>query len=202
MVKRAQEEFAYCSPGTSSGQQKKARSTSHPHIRIENTPATIETNRILLAFHQLTSNSNSANINNNINKISKLPKSLTTTMPVFDGKSENFELFEYLFQTSVKIHNQLTEEDQINDFHCLMRGDALQTFKKISSLNTGKLGEIPSVFRRNNVKPQSMATEKCKFQQLIFKPANQKLIIFLDELQKLSKDAFRVAAQAIIEQLI
>ena len=47
-----------------------------------------------------------------------------------------------------------------------------------------------------------MATAKHKFQRLIFNPANQKLIDFLDELQKLAKDAFGVAAQAIIEQFI
>ena len=40
------------------------------------------------------------------------------------------------------------------------------------------------------------------FQRLVFNPANQKLNDFLDELQKLAKDAFRVAAQAIIEQFI
>ena len=47
-----------------------------------------------------------------------------------------------------------------------------------------------------------MATAKHKIQDLVFNPANQKLIEFLDELQKLAKDAFGVAAQAIIEQLI
>ena len=36
----------------------------------------------------------------------------------------------------------------------------------------------------------------------MFNPANQKLIDFLDELQKLAKDAFGVATQAIIEQFI
>ena len=41
-----------------------------------------------------------------------------------------------------------------------------------------------------------------KFQRLVFNPANQKLVDFLDELQKLAKDAFGVAAQAIIEQFI
>ena len=45
-----------------------------------------------------------------------------------------------------------------------------------------------------------MATAKHKFQQLVFNPANQKLIDFLDELQKLPKDGFGVAAQAIIDQ--
>ena len=73
-------------------------------------------------------------------------------MPTFDGKSENFELFEDLFQTSLKIHIQLTEEDKINYFHSLMRGDALQTFKNITSPNRENLGEILTVFRRKDVK--------------------------------------------------
>ena len=47
-----------------------------------------------------------------------------------------------------------------------------------------------------------MATAKHKFQQLVFNPANQKLIDFLDELQKLAKNPFGVDAQAIIEQFI
>ena len=123
-------------------------------------------------------------------------------MPTFDGKSEKFELFEDLFQTSLKIHNQLTEEDKTNYFHSLMRGDALQTFINITSPNRENLGEILTVFRRKYVKPQSMATAKHKFQRLVFNPANQKLIDFLDELQKLAKVAFGVAAQAIIEQFI
>ena len=197
-----QEEIPYCSPTTSSGKQKKARSTSQPQFRSENTPATIEADQILLALQQLATNSNSANFNDNISRISKLPKSLTTTMPTFDGKSENFELFENLFQTSLKIHNQLTQEDKINYLHSLMRGDALQTFKNITSPNREKLGESLTVFRRKYVKPQSMATAKHKFQRLVFNPANQKLIDFLNELQKLAKDAFGVAAQAIIEQFI
>ena len=123
-------------------------------------------------------------------------------MPTFDGKSEKFELFEDLFQTSLKIHNQLTEEDKINYFHSLMHGDALQTFENVTSPLRENLGEILTVFRRKYVKPQSMATAKHKFQRLVFNPANQKLTDFLDEFQKLAKDAFGVAAQAIIEQFI
>ena len=80
-----------------------------------------------------------------------------------------------------------------------MRGDALQTFKNISSRNREYLTEILTVFRRKYVKPQSMATAKHKFQQLVFNPVNQNLIDFLDELQKLAKDAFGVAVQAIID---
>ena len=155
-----QEEIPYCSPTTSSVKQKKARFTSQPQFRSENTPATIEADQILLALQHLVTNSNSVNFNNNFSRISKLPKSLTTTMPTFDGKSEKFELFEDLFQTSLKIHNQLMEEDKINYFHSLMRGDALQTFKNITSPNGENLGEILTVLRRKYVKPQSMATLK------------------------------------------
>ena len=95
-----QEEISYCSPTTSSGKQKKTRSTSQPQFRSENTPAIIETDQILLALQQLATNSNSANFNNNISRISKLPKSLTTTMPTFDGKSEKYELFSNEFENS------------------------------------------------------------------------------------------------------
>ena len=53
-------------------------------------------------------------------------------MPTFGGKSEKFELFGDLFQTSLKIHNQLTEDDKINYFHSHMKGDALQTNENIN----------------------------------------------------------------------
>ena len=202
MVTAVQEDIPYCSSGISSGKQKTARSTSQPQFRSENTPATIEADQILLTLQQLATNSNSANVNNNSNRFSKLPKSLMTTMPTFEVKSEKFELFEDLFQTSSKIHNHLTEQYKLYYFHSLMRGDVLQTFKNISSPNRENLTEILTVFRRKNVQPQSMATAEHKFQQLVFNPANQKLLDFLDELQKLAKDAFGVAAQAIIEQFI
>ena len=114
-------------------------------------------------------------------------------MPTFNGKSEKNELFDDLFQTSLKIHNQLTEEDRINYFHSLMSGDALQTFKNIIGRNRENLGEIRAVFRRKHVKPQSKATAKHKLQKLVFNPANQKLEDFIDELQKLAKDSFGIS---------
>ena len=83
-----------------------------------------------------------------------------------------------------------------------MSGDALQTFRNITSPNRENLGEILTVFCRKYVEPQSRVTAKHKFQRLVFNPANQKLFDFLDELQKLAKDALGVAAQAIIEQFI
>ena len=123
-------------------------------------------------------------------------------MPTFDGKSENFQLFEDLFQTSLKIHNQLTEEDRIKYFHSLMRGDALETFKNINGPTRENFGEILAVLRRKYVKHQSMATAKHKFQKFVFNPENHKLVDFLDELQKLAKDGFGIAADAIIEHFI
>ena len=202
MVTGVHEEVTYCSPSTSSGKQKKNRSTSQPQFRSENTPATIEADQILLVLQQLANNNNSANFHNNINRNSKLPKSLTTTMPTFDGKSEKFELFEDLFQTSLKIHNEFTENDRINYFVCLMTRDTPQIFKNINGPSRANLGEILAIFRIKYVKPQSMATAKHKFQKLVFNPANQKLVDFLDELQKLAKDAFGIAAHAIIDQFI
>ena len=47
-----------------------------------------------------------------------------------------------------------------------------------------------------------MATAKHKIQHLVFNPAKLKLLELLGELQKLAKDAFGVAVQAIIEQFL
>ena len=64
-----------------------------------------------------------------------------------------------------------------------MRGNALPTFKKITSLNKEILGENLIVFRKKYVKPEPMATPKHNFRRLLFNLANQKLLDFLDELQ-------------------
>ena len=140
MVTWVHQEVPYCSPSTSSRKQKKIRSTSQPQFRSENTSATIEADKILLALQQLANINNSASFDYNNNRISKLQKWHSTTMPTFDGKSEKFELFEDLFQTSLKIHNQLTEQDRINYFHSLMRDDAIQTFKNFNGPTRENLG--------------------------------------------------------------
>ena len=86
---------------------------------------------IFLALQQFANNNISANVPNNINRVSKMPKSLTTS-PMFDRKPQKFRLFDDLFQMSLKIHIQLTEDDRINYFHSLMKGDALQTIEKLN----------------------------------------------------------------------
>ena len=57
-----------------------------------------------------------------------------------------------------------------------------------------------TVFRGKYVKPQSIATVKHKFPRLVFSTANQKVIDFPEEIQKLAKNAFGVSTQALIEQ--
>ena len=123
-------------------------------------------------------------------------------MPTFDKKSEKFELFEDLLQTSLRIHNQLTEEAKINYFHSLIRGESLQTFENSNGPTRENLGEILAIFRGKYLKFQSMATAKHKFEKFAFNPANQKLVDFLDALQQLAKDEFGIAIHAMIEQFI
>ena len=159
MVTRIREDFFYCYRGTFSVKQKRSRITSQPHFCSESNCSTIEADQSFLLLHQLRSNRNSVNIGSNINRISKLPESLNTGMPVFDGKSEKFELFEDPSQTSARFHNRLNEDNGIKYFHTLMKKEALQTFKNISSPNWESLGELLTVFRRKN-----------KFQRHVFKP--------------------------------
>ena len=149
MVTGVHEEVTNCHRSTSLGKQKKNRSTSQPQLRSENTTATVEADQILLALQQLPNNNNSASFHNNINRISKLPKSLTTTIRTFDRRSEKMRLFEDLYRTSLKIHIQLTEDDRISHFHSPMRGDELQTFENINSPTRDNLGQILAVFRKN-----------------------------------------------------
>ena len=74
-------------------------------------------------------------------------------MPTFDGKSEKFELFEDLFNTSLKVYPQITEAEKINYFHSLMRGEALQTFRNMTVDTKNNLDDILLVFRRRYVNP-------------------------------------------------
>ena len=96
-------------------------------------------------------------------------------MPTFDGKSEKFELFEDFFQTNLKNHNKLTEDDKINYFHFLKRGDALETFKNFENPARENFGENLTVFRRKNVKPQPIATSKHNIQKFVFQSGQWKV---------------------------
>ena len=114
MVTGVDEVFTYCYLLTCSGKERKNRAASQPKIHSENTPTMTEADQIFLVLEQLAINSTSANFSGNIHRISNLPKSLTTTMPTFNGKLEKYGLFADLFQLGPKFHNQLTEIDRIN----------------------------------------------------------------------------------------
>ena len=126
---------------------------------------------------------------------------VSTTTLTFDGKSEKFELFEDLFHTMIKMQPDMTETMKINNFHSLLRKNALQTFRNINSANRQTLEDILAVFRRKYVKPESQATTKHKWHKLVFDPNTMKLLDFLEELNQGAEKAFREHAQAIIDRL-
>ena len=97
----------------------------------------------------------------------------------FDGKSEKFELFEDLFHTMIKKQPEMTEQMKVNHFHSLLRKNALQTFRNISSANRQTLEDVLVIFRRKYVKPESQATAKHKWHRLVFDPNTMKLPDFL-----------------------
>ena len=132
-------------------------------------------------------------------QLPRLPKALATTMPTFDGKNEKFELFEDLFQTSLKVHPQITEQEKIHYFHSLLRGDALQTFRNMTETTKTNLNDIIAGFRRRYVKTQSIATARCKWENLTFDPANQTFQDFWENYQKLAQEAYADDAPRFIE---
>ena len=120
----------------------------------------------------------------------------------FDGKSEKFELFEDLFHTMIKMQPETTEQMKINHFHSLLRKNALQTFRNISSSNRQTLEDVLVIFRRKYVKPESQATAKHKWHRLVFDPNTMKLPDFLEELNQGAEKAFGDHAQKMIDSLL
>ena len=120
----------------------------------------------------------------------------------FDGKSEKFELFEDLFHTMIKMQPEMTEQMKINHFHSLLRKNALQTIRNISSNNRQTLENVLVIFRRKYVKPESQATAKHKWHRLVFDPNTMKLPDFLEELNQGAEKAFGDHAQKMIDSLL
>ena len=120
----------------------------------------------------------------------------------FDGKSEKFELFEDLFHTMIKKQPEMAEQMKINHFHSLLRKNALQTFRNISSSNRQTLEDVLVIFRRKYVKPESQATAKHKWHCLVFDTNTMKLPDFLEELNQGAEKAFGDHAQKMIDSLL
>ena len=173
---------------------KKNRSSSQPEPRVFEQQTSSDVQKLLEALTKMA--------NPSLNNFPKIPKTFSTAMPTFDGKNEKFELFEDLFNTSLKTYTHLTPQEQVNYFHSLMRGDALQTFKNLNEEAKQNVSEVIAAFRRKYVKPQSRATARMKWQKLVFDPRQQKFNDFLDEMHKLAKEAYGEDAQRTIEQSI
>ena len=126
-------------------------------------------------------------------------KLVSTNTLIFDGKNENFALFEDLFLTMLKVQPEMTEAMKINQFHAHLRKEALQTFRKISASNKETLDDVLIVFRRKYVKPESQATAKHKWHKLTFDPNTKSLPGFLEELNESAEGAFGDNAQHMID---
>ena len=131
-----------------------------------------------------------------------MPKALTASLPVFDGKSEKFELFEDLFRNNIKMYPHLTEIQKINYFHSLLRGNALQAYCNLDDTKKDNLEEVITAFKRRFGDFQSSAKARCEWDALHFDPTKQKLHEFLDALQKTAKEAFGSEAQRFIDEAI
>ena len=110
-------------------------------------------------------------------------KSLTAALPVFDGKSGKFELFEDSFRKNVKKYPHLTEIQKINYFHSLLRGNALQAYCNLDDAKIDNLEEVITAFKRPFGDFPSSAKARCERDSLHFDPTEQKLHECLDTLQ-------------------
>ena len=131
-----------------------------------------------------------------------MPKALTASLPTFDGKSEKIKLFEDLFRNNIESYPHLTELQETNYFHSLLKGDALQAFCNIEDSKKDSLHEIMTMFERRFGDYLSMAKARCEWDSLKFDPSTQKLHEFLDVLQKTAKEAFGSEAQQFIDKAI
>ena len=134
--------------------------------------------------------------------VPRLPKAMSTTMPTFDGKTDKFEHFEDLFQTSLKVYPNITEEEKIHYFHSLLRGEALQTFRNMTEATREHLNDILAGFRRRYVRQQSVATARCKWENLSFNPSQQTFPDFLEQYQKLAQEAYGEDAPPIHRNIL
>ena len=144
-----------------------------------------------------------------------MPKALTASLPVFDGKSEKFELFGDLFRNKIKMYPHLTEI-QKKYLRSLLRGNALQAYCNLDDTRKDNLEEVITAFKRRFGDFQSSAKTRCEWDTLHFDPTKQKLQFldttefliqlktteFLDTLQKTAKEAFGSEAQKLIDKAI
>ena len=97
---------------------------------------------------------------------------------------------------------EVSEQMKINHFHSLLRKNALQTLKNISTAYCQTLEDVLVIFRRKYVKLESQATAKHEWHRLVFDPSTTKLPDFLEELNQSAEKAFGDKAQKMIDSLL
>ena len=90
-------------------------------------------------------------------------KPVSTNRLIFDGKNENFELFDDLFQTMFKLYSKTTEAMKITTFLHIYEKKLLQALGNASSPYKKAFDNLLIVFRREYVKPESQATATHKW---------------------------------------
>ena len=76
-------------------------------------------------------------------------KPVSTNTIVFDEENEQFEFFEDLFHTMLKVQSEMTEAMKINHFRAHLRRKAFQTLRKISASNKETLDDVLMCFNKN-----------------------------------------------------
>ena len=102
-----------------------------------------------------------------------MPKALTASLPVFDGKSEKYELFEDLFRNNIKMYPHLIEIQKSNYFHSLLRGNALQAYCNLDDAKKDNLEEVITAFKRRFGDVKSSAKARCEWDSLHFYQADE-----------------------------
>ena len=129
-------------------------------------------------------------------------RSVNSNAMTFDGKSEKLYLFEDLFHTMIKMQPEMSEQMKMIHFHSLLRKNALQPVRNISTADRQTLEDVLVIIRRKNVKPESQATAKHKWHRLVFDPKTTKIPEFIEELNQSAEKAFGDNAQKVIDSLL
>ena len=132
----------------------------------------------------------------------KMLKPVSTNTLVFDGKNKKFELLEDLFQTMLKMQAEMMEAMKTNHFNAHFRKEALRNFRNKSASNRNTLDDVPTVFRRKYVKPESQATAKHKWQKFTFDSNTKSLLDFLEDLNECAEGPFGDNARHMIDSLL
>ena len=168
--------------------------------KVEQTPR--NQNSDAINWINRLADANAGNATQQTPQAATMLKPITTNTIIFNGKNENFDFFEDLFHTMLKMQPEMTEAMKIKQFHAHLRKESLQTFRNISASNKKTLYDVLIVFRRKYVKPESQATAKHKWHKHIFDTNTKSLSDFLEELYECAERAFGDNAQHMIDSLL